>query len=179
MPSTKLGRQLGGLGLFVFWSVVFGFLGVCLWFAFTCPPAAWVLGPCIITYTVLARRSLRDWKRLQEERKRETIGTFARALPARAHDTWVVRAVYEELSRNRRVSVRPSDRLVKDLELHWDEFDICLEEIGRRARRSLADTKKNPLRGRLVTVADVVTFVEHQPRMIDAEREATATKALG
>ncbi len=106
----------------------------------------------------------RRFKRMEEERKEESICSFARSLPARQHDTWVVRAVYEEVSRVVRVPVRPSDELEKDLGLHPDDRDEIAFEIARRAGRSMTDTPKNPLFDHVKTVADMVAFFENQKR---------------
>ena len=115
-------------------------------------------------YAWFARRSLLHWRKVRTERSGDSICAFSRALPARGHDTWIVRAVYEELSRDRDVPVRPGDRLEQDLGFLWEDFEICLEEIARRAGRSLARCEDNPLYGCVYTVADVVAFLERQPK---------------
>ena len=45
-----------------------------------------------------------------------------------------------------------------------DELDM-LDDIAFRARRSMENTEYNPLLGRVHTVADVVRFFEHQPKL--------------
>jgi hypothetical protein len=117
--------------------------------------------------TVLARR---DLERLKEERKEESICTFARSLPAREHDTRVVRSVFEELSTLVRVPIRPTDHLKKDLQTDPDDLEESAYEIARRAGRAMDDTKKNPIFDRVMPVADMIVFFEHQPKQPNSER---------
>ncbi len=124
-----------------------------------------ILGGFFAFYAVLTIFHHRRLRRIQEERKGESIGTFARALPARAHDTWVVRAVYEEMSRVVGAPLRPTDEVWKFWNVDPEEFDDIILVIGYRARRSMEDIRPNPLFRRIVTIADVITFFEHQPKL--------------
>jgi hypothetical protein len=146
------------------WLVLVVIGPVSVWLLFTNPPTQWALGGFVVLLLVGTFFGHRHFKRMSEERKEESICSFARALPARHHDTWVVRAVYEELSRVVQVPVRPSDDLEKDLGLHPDDRDEIAFQIAYRAGRSMSDTPKNPLFDRVKTVADMVTFFEHQKR---------------
>jgi hypothetical protein len=101
---------------------------------------------------------------MRNERKSESICTFARALFARKHDTWIVRSVYEELSEMCGLPIRPADHLERDLGFVPEDLEDCVEEVSRRAGRSLVATEKNPMFDRVTTVADLVAFLEHQPR---------------
>lgn len=118
----------------------------------------WILGATIFTH--------RNFKRLKAKRMDESICTFSRSLPARTHDTWVVRAVYEELSRATKLPLRPGDHLSNDLKIDSEDLDDISFEIARRAGRSMKETKSNPLFGRVTTVADVVEFMEKQPKEV-------------
>lgn len=101
--------------------------------------------------------------RLHDIRREESICTFARALPARDHDTWIVRAVYEELSDHFRVPLRPTDDVTKLFGLIDDDAEDIAVRVAYRARRSLENSERNPLHNRVVTVADWIAFFENQP----------------
>ncbi len=116
-----------------------------------------VLIPVFILHT-------RHWKNLKRERAQDSICTFSRLLPAKHHDTWIVRAVYEGISKERGVSIRPSDRLEKDLGYGPDDLDEVIHEIAHRAAKNLASTDANPLYGKVITVRDLICFLEYQPR---------------
>lgn len=134
------------------------------WFAFANPPVRWTLVGCGALLTVLSLFHRRWLRRLSEERKEESIGSFSHALPARKHDTWVVRAVYDEISSRAGAPIRPSDNVVRFWGIDGDDLDDAIVRIARRAGRSLAGVEKNPLSGRVETVADVIAFIEHQPK---------------
>ena len=146
------------------WLVVALMFAGLAWGAFASAPLRWAL---VASFTLLAVLSLlhRRWlRRIKEERMEESICTFSRALPAKAHDTWVVRAAYEEISRQTGAPIRPSDEVAKYWGIDGDDLDDAVLRIARRAGRSMEDVQKNPLRGRVVTVADMIVFIEHQPK---------------
>jgi len=144
--------------------VVAGLVGGLAWGAFASPPLRWALVGTIALMTVLSVLHGRWLKRIKEERKEESICTFSRALPAKAHDTWVVRAVYEEISQQAGAPIRPSDNVAKFWGIDGDDMDDAVLRIAHRAGRSMADAQKNPLLGSVVTVADMISFIEHQPK---------------
>ncbi len=156
------------------WVVVALFAGAVItflvWATLEAPALTWVFGPAAALYGLLMIRSHRYWRAIKQQRRAETICTFARALPARGRDTWIVRAVYEELSFDRGVSVRPADRLERDLGFLPEDISICLERAAARVGRSAIATEKNPLFGRVSTVADAVAFLEFQPTAESANR---------
>ena len=148
----------------VHWLALAAIAAANLWLLYANPALSWALAGLAVVLAVGVYFGRRQFKRLGEERKEESICSFSRALPAREHDTWVVRAVYEEVSRLVRVPIRPSDDLEKDLGMHPDDRDDLAFEIARRAGRSMEDTQKNPLFDRVKTVADMVAFFENQRR---------------
>ena len=110
---------------------------------------------------------------LAASRKEESICDFVRSFDWRKSDTWILRAVYEELTRflsvdGKPVPVRQSDGYEKDLKIDPDDLDDLFLDIAFRARRSTDNCKRNPLYGKVKTVADIVTFLEHQPRLPNA-----------
>jgi hypothetical protein len=126
----------------------------------------------VISYLQLV--SKRRWqRRLATTRQSETICDFARSIDPRI-DTWIIRAVYEELTRflaveGRPLPVRGEDRCEKDLRIDPEDLDDLARDIAYRARRSMDHSDKNPLYGKVKTVADVVTFFEHQPKLLSVE----------
>ena len=102
---------------------------------------------------------------MQRERAGDSICTFARNLPARDHDTWVVRAVYEGLSKDRGHGIRPDDRLEEDLLFLPEDIEDLTVDVATRARRSMDRAGQNPLTNRVVTVLDLINFLEHQPKI--------------
>jgi hypothetical protein len=142
-------------------------------------PLRWGFGGwfvLIAVFTLFHRRWLR---RVKEERKEESICSFARALPAKEHDTWVVRAVYEEMSRVVGGPLRPSDDIKRFWRVDPDDLDDVAFAIARRAGRSMDDTKKNPMFDRVFTIADMIVFFEHQPKLRNQAPEPTAPSGRG
>ena len=125
----------------------------------------WVLGATVVLLALLTVIDRLRLKRIREKRKDESICTFARSLPARDHDTWVVRAVYEEVSRHVQAPIRPSDDIVRFWGFHDEDLDDAAVRIAHRAGRSMSDTDKNPLYGKVRTAADMIAFLEHQPKL--------------
>jgi len=149
------------------------------WLIYSNVGARWAVGAIFALGSVATLLSHRHFARLKEERKEESICTFARSLPARAHNTWVVRAVFEELSTLVRVPIRPTDDLKKDLKIDPDDLEETAFEIARRAGRSMDGTRKNPMFDRVVTVADMIVFFEHQPKRPNQAPQPTAPSRRG
>jgi len=107
---------------------------------------------------------------LASERTGESICEFARSFNTREVDTWVIRAVYEQLQEylapiQPAFPVRGSDRLVKGLLEDPDDLDLSLiNEIAERTGRSLDNAENNPLFGKVLTVEDLVLFFNAQAR---------------
>ena len=128
--------------------------------------SALVLGGVV---AALGRREALRLARMAQSRAGESICQFARSIDCRRVDTWVVRAVYEELQRSLSVAVavplRMTDHLQRDLRLDADDLDDLVVDMAQRARRSLADTSANPLFGKVTTVGDLVEFLQAQSRL--------------
>lgn len=116
-------------------------------------------------------RDQKHFARLAQERSGESICQFARSIDCRSVDTWVVRAVYEELQAGlpgagRSLPLRVTDRLRKDLRLDVDDLDLSLvPDIAQRAGRDLSSTQGNPFYGKVATVGDLVHFLNAQPHL--------------
>ncbi len=118
---------------------------------------------------VLSRRDALRLAHMAQGRAGESICQFARSIDCRRVDTWVVRAVYEELQRSLSeavaVPLRVSDHLQRDLQLDADDLDDLIADMAQRAQRCLAHTSGNPLFGKVTTVGDLVEFLQAQPRL--------------
>lgn len=144
--------------------------------------------PSLAVLSVLAVVICLGWRQIKREdsklltlassREGQTICEFAREFDARAVDTWVVRAVYEQVQGqlrhiHPRFPVRADDRLKEDLLLDDDDLDMDLaQEIEQRTGRSVDACDHNPYFGRVKTVRDLVLFFQHQPRssLLDGAR---------
>lgn len=115
------------------------------------------------------RREAQRLARMAQSRAGESICQFARSIDCRRVDTWVVRAVYEELQRSLSgtvaVPLRVTDHLERDLRIDADDLEFLIVGIAQRARRSLDHTSANPLFGQVATVRDLVEFLHAQPRL--------------
>ena len=109
-------------------------------------------------------------KRLAASRAGESICEFARSFERRRVDTWIIRAVYDELQEYLGgysvVPIRAADRLKDDIPIDIEDLEMDLiANIARRSRRSLTDPTSNPYFGKIKTVADVVLFLNAQPEL--------------
>lgn len=157
--------------------------GVWGWLVFTPVIAAfgyalylypWVVGVFLaagVTGTVVLNRNFkRKLSALAALRPNESLCTFARSFNPREVDTWVIRAVYEQLqmylaSDYPQFPVRAEDQLNGCLMNDPDDLDFCLaKEIAARTGRSLENTQDNPYYGSVNTVRDLVLFFNAQPR---------------
>jgi hypothetical protein len=134
-----------------------------------------VLGAFVMIVGLGSVLGTRRMRRLAAERTDESICTFARSFDCRRTDPWVLRAVYEELSRQlvvdgRPLPIRADDRWDEDFKFDPDDFDEFVIDIAHRAGRSMDGAEHNPLRGKVKTVRDLVHFLEHQPRTEAAEQ---------
>jgi hypothetical protein len=125
---------------------------------------------------IIARRAGRrdeaTLRRLAKEREGESICEFARDFDTRAVDSWIVRAVYEEIQGQLKhihpaFPVRVSDRLKQDLHLDDDDLDMDIAmQVQQRTSRSLEQIKENPLLGKVKTARDLVQFFQEQPKRL-------------
>jgi len=123
-----------------------------------------------IFYTLIVNRNLKArLAALATVRRNESICTFAKSFDTHEVDTWVIRAVYEQLqtylaSSHPQFPVRAEDRLNGCLISDPDDLDLDLvSEISERTGRSLENTQSNPYYGKVETVRDLVLFFNAQP----------------
>lgn len=139
--------------------------GLVYWQPFLVSASFVGLGVLVWVYSLI---NIRDRRRLAASRRGENICNFARSFD-RGTDTWILRAVYEELCRflsvdRQPIPVRRADRFEQDLDLDHEDLEELARDIAFRAGRSIEGGEKNPLYGKVKTVADMVGFFEHQPK---------------
>jgi hypothetical protein len=114
--------------------------------------------------TVMNRWRRKQLRALAASRPGESLCSFARGFDYRDTDTWIIRAVYEELqgylkSECADFPIRPGDRLEEDLKIDGDDLNFNLaNQIAERTGRSLTDADKNSYYGKVKTVRDLVSF---------------------
>jgi hypothetical protein len=133
-----------------------------------------VLAVLLVLAHLHGKSEARKLLALAAAREGQTICEFARDFDARAVDTWIIRAAYEQLQGQLErihptVPVRADDRLKEDLFLDDDDLDMDLApEIEARTGRSLDGSANNPYFGRVKTVRDLVLFFQSQPKSSSA-----------
>jgi hypothetical protein len=105
-------------------------------------------------------------RRLASERAGESICTFARSFNCRETDTWIIRAVFEELGEWVSFPPRADDSLENDLKID-DLFLVCIAEaVAQRTRRPLEGCEDNPFNEKVKSVRDLVSFFVHQEKSV-------------
>ena len=122
----------------------------------------------VIVWTAIAQPKIeRYFQNLCEERSGLSICEFAREFDPKVVDTWVIRAVYEQLQAalptKKNVPIKASDSLFDTLMLDEDDLDLDLvEEIAQRTSLSLEGYESNPYYGKVTTARNLVLFFNHQ-----------------
>ncbi len=122
----------------------------------------------VVVSAIASRKFTSKLRGAAAERIGEDLGSFARSMNAKEVDTWVIRAVWEELQPYVRLPegdfpLRPDDRLEEDLRLDVEDLEQNMLDIAQRTGRLLENTEANPFYGRVNTVGDLVKFVSNQP----------------
>lgn len=149
-----------------------GGLGIVLvsWLVYD-PASLLITGAVMVCLAVVGGVS---WKykfdRMTRERAGESICQFARFFRKGEVDPVIVRAVYESVQDwlpHPALPIRPSDDFAKTYGIH-DALDVedLASEVAELTCRSLQKAEQNPFYGRVNTVADLVYFIQHQPRLL-------------
>ena len=165
MPSVPV-QKVTPLG----WLVMAAFFGGLMGWVYKEPSGLLILGAFAAIIWIGTALNSRRVRRLAESRGSESICDFARFFDRRTTDTWIIRAVYEELANyleidGRSTPVRPSDKWDKDLNIDSEDLAELVACMAFRAQRSLDGAEQNPLWGKVYTVADIVVFLESQPKI--------------
>lgn len=132
----------------------------------------WLLLLIPIIYVVAAVQNKKQQKKLSDmvkDRKNDSICSFARSFDCREIDTWVIRAVFEQLQDNMQwvhpnFPIRQNDNIYDNLLIDEEVLELDLvEEIAQRTGKSLNDSEQNPYYGKVNTVAELVYFFNLQP----------------
>ena len=106
----------------------------------------------------------RSLDRLAKNRENDSICSFVRQFDYRNTDTWILRAVYEEIIEYVGFPIHANDNLLDQLRIDHEDLDDAVSNIAIRTGRSMNETDANPYYNRVETVGDLVAFLEHQPR---------------
>jgi len=140
-----------------------------IWFAWEEPIVLVFIGVIALWTIIDVKRQSKKLQRLLDERKELSICEFARSFNGKEIDTWVIRAVYEQIQEyvvtdGGPLPIKADDNLVETLELDDDDLDLdLLEEILQRTGRSIENTENNPYFNKVKTVRDLVYFINEQP----------------
>jgi hypothetical protein len=135
------------------------------------PKSLYIISAISILIWVQTFWERRSRRRLALTRSGESICTFVDSFDCRHTDTWILRAIYEELSRylaveGHPIPVRADDQCFEgDLEIDREDLDDLVVDAAARSGRSMDGATRNPYYGKVRTVRDLVGFLEHQPRL--------------
>ncbi len=152
------------------WVILPFLLSLLLWLVWAAPYLL-LLIPVFFAMEFWDRRNRRrHFSLLLRERQNDSICSFSRHFEFRKVDTWVIRAVFEQLqnymnSENENFPIRPTDDVFIDLKIDDEDFEFDLvEEIAQRTGRSLEDAESNPYYGKANIVENLVYFFNEQPK---------------
>jgi hypothetical protein len=162
MPTIAAMPRLGAVGTLVFLFVLAAILS-CLSLAFRPSRAIYGITTITVFCLLLAYGRYFEHRRqkIADARKEDSICSFARQLNCREIDTWIVRAVYEQLQDYFNYPPRLEDHL--DTIDEGDLDDIAID-IAKRIGRPLENVENNPYCGKVKTVKDMILFFTQQPR---------------
>jgi hypothetical protein len=151
------------------WLFLCAALGGLLYLVWSYPVVvgAFFLGAATVS-AVMNRIRARQVRRLAASRAGEGICEFARSFNPRMTDTWIIRAVYEEVQAcvHSELPLRASDLLQQDLHIDPDDLDMdVVRRAVERTGRSPRESKRNPYYDRVRSVSDLVNFFNNQPRI--------------
>jgi len=102
---------------------------------------------------------------------------FARAFDRRMIDPRLIRATWDEITDYLKgvrdpFPLKPTDRIVADLEIDLEDMEEIVIRIADRAGYSLKEYEKNPRYKNMQTIGDLVLFLNEQPPKTEAEPAA-------
>ncbi len=165
MPKYKP-RKASKFALFSFFSVAVAIVIYQPWYLVVIAGIALLA----IVWSAIDQPKVEEhFQNLCEERSGLSICEFAREFDPKLVDTWIIRAVYEQLQAALRtkqnVPIKASDGLFDTLMLDEDDLDLDLvEEIAQRTSRSLDGYESNPYYGKVTTARNLVLFFNYQDR---------------
>ncbi len=127
-----------------------------------------LMGLALLYFSAKSRRSA-----LTRDRSGRTEETFVEFLAPYGFDPEIARATYRYLRERQQIAfpILPTDDLDRDLGLNEDEVRITVRDLlGEMGREYLPGMLDSPL----VTVVDVVRYIQASPRRIAFARRRTA-----
>jgi len=163
------------------WLLLIAFAAALLYVLWLHPIVTSTCLAVLVALSCLLQRNIRNHLRtIAASRAGESICTFSREVDCRNLDTWIVRAVYEEIQEHlaadcAKFPLRWTDRLKEDLRIDPDALDEELAiDIAQRTGRSLEGAERNPLFGDVKTVRDLVFFLQAQPLLPESKAQASS-----
>src|SRR5687768_10318551 len=150
MPAVV--KRPSGLGCKM---IVAAILGGLVWVIVTYPAVLVIVAILVVLGCLAAIEDNRRARRLAIKRACESICTFVRGFDYRTIDTWIIRAVFEEIRENR-FAIRADDRLMEDLRIDSDDLDEIAEAVAERTGRPLENVEENPMFEKVRTVRQLV-----------------------
>src|SRR5688572_7732874 len=125
MPPTLPSRPTP-IGWIVLSAIGIGAIYLCIW-----EPMIIVVIVFFAAFAcVLSLFESRRERRIASARQAASICTFARQFNCRTTDTWIIRAVFEELAHYVRFPIRALDRLEADLRIDSDDIPEIAEAVA-------------------------------------------------
>lgn len=111
----------------------------------------------------------KHFKKISQGREKDNICTFSRYFDCNQVDTWVIRAVFEEIQDYcSQVLIRPDDNVFDDLLIDEEDYtDDLVPEIADRCGRSLEGGENNSNWGETNTLKGLIYFLNSQPKLQD------------
>jgi hypothetical protein len=124
----------------------------------------------VLAAIVMVIDSIR-FRSLAKKRTELSICHFARSFDYRQVDTKIIRAAYEGFQewagdRIKGFPVMDSDNIAKLYGMVDEDLDEFAEELAQKTGRSWNNLEQNPLYGKVITVRDLVLFLNSQPKVI-------------
>ena len=159
---------------FLGWFFLVLFIGALI-FLFYRIPYALLLIPIFIVFEIKDNKKRNThFKEMLQNRQHESICTFSRYFECRKVDTWVIRAVYEQLQNHLdkkfcNFPIRPTDDVFTDLLIDDDDFQLdIVDEIAQRTGRTLDNAESNIYYEKANIVENLVYFFNEQPKTNEA-----------
>lgn len=166
MPKYELQESGAPFLLWSFLAVVALFL---IWLVWEFPYVLGLIPIIVIWERIETKRQKKKFDALAEERHELSICDFARSFDCKEIDTWVIRAVYEQIQeyipyKQSPMPIKAGDELSEFLEIDDEDLNLdIVEEIAQRTGRSLENMETNPYYGKVITVQNLVEFINAQP----------------
>ena len=151
------------------WVFVFVILSSFAWFLWSAPVILLIFPVLWYANYKNGKERKSHFSSLLKGREKDTICSFSRHFECREIDTWVIRAVYEQLqnymaSTKEDFPIRATDDVFTDLRIDDEDFEMdIVGEIAERTGRTLDLAEENKFYGKANIVENLVYFFNEQP----------------